>query len=235
MVLSGIVEFLKYREWTESLGRDREWYIQVVQSRLYQKIQELSSGFDGLTLPLRYDIQLVMLPSSANAGRFINALRASLRPHSPTPVRIRLLCGDVPEVFERFKGLKGSSDYWEVCRPSEMVVAHADLNNFTKATRDSGPYRTYVKVMDLLSKYVNALRGRAVVQYLGGDNVAAITSLRYMNEVIDVLTGFEGVKVGVGVSERPREALALAAEALSSIRREGRVRKYYVIRSGADA
>ena len=232
MVLTGTVRFVGYREWTESLGRDREWFIQVVQSKLYQVIQHLSSEYDGLALPLRYDIQLIMIPSSVNTGNFVKTLRRSLKPYTPTPIRVTLLCGEIPKVFERVKGFEVLGDYWERCKPSKVAIAHADINNFTRATYDHGPYSTYFKVMDLLSNYVKTLEDKAVVQYLGGDNVAAITSEESLEQVVNVLTSVDGVKVGVGISEKPRDAFALAAEALTLIRNEGRIRKYYILKSG---
>ncbi len=232
MVLVGSVRFVGYREWTESLGKDREWYIQVVQSRLYQVIQHISSEYEGLALPLRYDIQLIMIPSSVDASSFVGTLRNSLKPYTPTPIRVTLLCGNIPEVLERVKNYEELGDYWERCGPSKIAIAHADINNFTQATYDHGPYNTYVKVMDILSNYVKTLRDIAIVQYLGGDNIAAITSEGNVEQVIKVLTSVDGVKVGVGISEEPRNAFALAAEALAQIRSEGRVRKYHILKSG---
>ncbi len=230
-MLAGVLRFEGYREWTESLGPDREWYIQLIQSRTYQVIQMIASEAGGIALPLRYDVQALILPGSINGHEFINQLRKSLSPYSPTPVRITLLCGEVPEVLSRVKDYEGLGDYCEPCCIDEVAVAHVDLNYFTLKTIKEGPYRTYAEIIKLVSDYVSRLEDYAVIQYLGGDNVVAITSPSKLNEVLKVLTGHDHVKVGVGISSIPREAFSNAAKALTEIRRGGRRVKYVIRRS----
>ncbi len=229
MVLVGVIRFVGYREWTESLGPDREWYIQVVQSKIYQVNQLYTAEYEGLALPLRYDIQLVILPGNINVKKYVNGLKYILKPYSPTPLKVTLLCGPVPDVIEKVKTYEELGDYYEPCRPVDVVVAHADLNYFTQKTFSHGPYVTYVEMMKLVSHFANVLENKAIVQYLGGDNLAIITSKEKMKDVIQTLTKWNGIKVGVGISPYPRKAFAMAAKALSKIRAEGRVRQYYVI------
>ncbi len=218
-----------YREWTESLGSDREWLIQLVQSRLYEAIQSLSKDYDGMALPLRYDIQLVLLPPDIDIDEFTQTLRELLMRYSPTPIVIRACCGDVIEAINKCSR-DLDIDYIARCEEYEpLVVAHADLNYFTESTLRDGVVNSYIGIMSYISHLLKNLKDRALVQYLGGDNVVAITSSRNMDYVVKVMTAYDNVKVGVGISLKPREAFAKAAKALTILRREGRVRKYHII------
>ncbi len=231
MPLAGAIAFVGYREWTESLGPDREWFIQAVQAKTYEVVQTLTADFDGIALPLRYDVQLVLLPPYSNGREYVGRLKNALKPYSPTPVKVTLLCGEVPDVLKRVRMFNGNEDFIEECvNGGEVAVAHADLNYFTRRTCERGPYVTYVEMMGIISEFVNRLKDVAAVQYLGGDNVVAVTSPARLNEVIKVLAGRDGIKVGVGISSRPREAFAKAAEALTRIREGGRRVKYLVIK-----
>lgn len=233
MVYAGMLELVGYREWTESLGPDREWYIQLVQARLYQVIQSFVKDFNGMALPLRYDIQLLYLPSDIDVKDFVYQLKQYLKPYSPTPIRVTLCCDDPVEALRRCKELQYSGDYYEEeCRDdNELVVAHADLNYFTLRTRDQGAYQSFIVMLNLVGTIASELSDKAVVQYLGGDNLVAITSEEYLEDVLSSLTSKDSIKVGVGVSKCPRRAFEAAAKALGILRSEGRIRQYHIIRA----
>ncbi|MCD6084318.1 MAG: GTP cyclohydrolase IIa [Desulfurococcales archaeon] len=233
MVYAGTIEFVGYREWTESLGPDREWYIQLVQARLYEVVQSFVKDFNGMALPLRYDIQLIFMPSEVNVKDFIFELKQYLIPYSPTPTKVVLCCGKPIEVLRKCREVQGGGDYYEeVCGDdSQLVVAHADLNYFTLRTRSQGAYNSFVVVLNLVSTIASELRDKAIVQYLGGDNLVAITSEEYLEDVLKSLTSKDSIKIGVGISKYPRKAFEAAAKALSILRSEGRVRQYHIVRS----
>ena len=230
MVLVGTVAFEGYREWTESLGPDREWFIQLVQAKTYQVIQSFTAEHGGMALPLRYDIQLVLLPSNINPEGFINGVKDALKPYSPTPVRVALLCGEIPSVLSKARQYLELGDYYEMCEPREIAVAHADLNYFTHMTARDGPYSAYVEVMKLVNTYVESLADIAIVQYLGGDNLVTITEPSNLDTAIRELIKPNHIKVGVGISRTPRKAFSAAATALTRIREGGRKVKYLVLR-----
>jgi GTP cyclohydrolase IIa len=229
MVLIGVIRFEGYREWTESLGYDREWYIQLVQAKTYSVIQSFAADQEGLALPLRYDIQVILLPPDQDPTVVRENLLNALRPYSPTPVRVAFLCGPVPDALERVKQDEELSRGNKGCNPSPLAVAHADVNHFTKATYNNGPYLPYVEILKLVSHYAERLKTKALIQYLGGDNIAALADPKDIHEVVDELTRVDGVKVGVGISKSPRKAFSLAAKALTTIREGGRIQKYLIL------
>lgn len=231
MPYTAVVSFVGYREWTESLGPDREWLIQVVQSRLYEVIQSFSKDLDGVALPLRYDVQVVLLPASVDVWGFVRGLKAAVEPYSPTPVAVRVCYGNPARALSRC-GRELSEDYIEYCSNCEdaLAVAHADLNFFSRLTEEGGFYTAYVNIVKYLAGLAEVLNGKAVVQYLGGDNLVAVTSEDLLGDVLEALTSRDGVKVGVGVSPVPKKAFERATDALTQLRAEGRVRKYLVVR-----
>ncbi|MFN3268118.1 MAG: GTP cyclohydrolase IIa [Zestosphaera sp.] len=228
MVLAVFVEFVKYREWTESLGKDREWFIQLTQSKVYQVIQSFASSYGGIALPLRYDYQIMLLPHEISVREFNEGLRKVLLNYAPTPINTLVTCRKIKDLL---KMDLSSENYQEDvnCLPESLVVAHADLNDFTKKTRSLGIYRTYSEILNVIAHYVRELRDVAIVQYLGGDNIVSICDEENMQKVLEVLGSINSIKVGVGVSKIPRKAFMLAAEALDTIRERGRVSKYLVL------
>ncbi len=231
MVYTGVIELVGYREWTESIGSDREWVIQVTQSRVYEVIQAYVKDFEGAALPLRYDIQLILLPSEVDPRGFAEGLKSALSKYSPTEINVSLCCGVPPEAIERCWRLAGNGDYFEGrCSEETLAVAHADLNYYTQRTKSSGLYRSYVDVLALVANLAKALEGVATVQYLGGDNLVAVTSEGRVGDVVKEVIRHDNIKVGVGISKYPRRAFEKAAEALTKLREGGRVRKYLILR-----
>lgn len=218
------IEFVGYREWTESLGNDREWIIQLTQAKNYQVIQNYVASFGGLALPLRFDYQLALLPENIDKEEFTKGLVEALKHYAPTLVNVLIFCGKIKEVVE---GLNRPSTS-NTCVSEPIVVAHADLNYFTEMTKGLGVYRSYVEVMKLVHTYITKLYRTAITQYLGGDNLVVIADLENLNDVLNVLIEADGVKVGVGVSKNPRKAFTLAAEALDRIREGNRSVKYII-------
>lgn len=228
MVLAVFVEFVKYREWTESLGKDREWFIQLTQSKVYQVIQSFVSSYGGIALPLRYDYQIILLPYDVGVREFNESLKKTLLNYSPTPINTLVACKRIKDLLKMDLDNENYRDDVS-CLPESLVVAHADLNDFTKRTRSLGIYRTYSEVLNVIAHYVRELRDIAIVQYLGGDNIVSICDEDSMQEVLEVLGSVDSIKVGVGVSKIPRKAFMLAAEALDTIREKGKVSKYMVL------
>jgi GTP cyclohydrolase IIa len=222
LVYTVVIRLVNYREWIESLGFDREWVVQVVQSRIYSDIQSYVKDFNGFTLPLRYDVQVAILPCTTRINDVVKGLEELLMRYPQINVRVDSYCGLPHEVLTNGPNVGG-------CNSTEVCVAHIDLNNFTLRSVSEGYYKPYVEVLNMVSTLARKFMGKAVLQYLGGDNVVVVTSPNYLDEVIKESVDGD-VKVGVGISEIPRKAFELAAKALSILRSEGRNSKYLVLR-----
>ncbi len=128
-LVAGLIELVGYREWTESLGFDREWRIQVLQSRLYARLQEEAARYGAFIAPLSFDVMVVVangVPADALRSLYEVAAR-----EAPVPVGLRV--GYDTEAL-RPRGRPGievavdSTDY-------PVAAIHVDLNGFTRARR----------------------------------------------------------------------------------------------------
>ncbi|WP_246263931.1 GTP cyclohydrolase IIa [Metallosphaera tengchongensis] len=221
-----VLELYNYREWTEILGNDREWKIQLSQHSLVSKLLERSSQIGGILLPMRYD--LLLIPSDGlRKSSLMNLLRYSSR-LSPVAVRACLGYGKNPqkaqeEGYKCVKNLDPGQFRLDSYPDSNVVVAHFDLNGFTDLTFRTNVYDSFVEAqkfyMDILSTTYH-LGG--VAQYMGGDNIVAFLSEEEIDQVASIVENNPRIKVGIGVGVNARDALRKATKALTEIRKERR-------------
>ena len=221
-----VIELVGYREWTESIGDDREWVIQSTQSQISKALHSIVKDWEGAALPLRYDYEIVVLPYWVDVDRFATELIRGLEGVVPTALKLRYCCGPIPDSLDNcVEGMPPKR-----CAADEVAVAHADINFFTELTTYRGFYGAYVTALKLVANTASMLVNDAVVQYLGGDNLAAVTSPYKLGKVLDAILSFKGVKVGVGISTSPRKAFEAAARSLREIREGGRKERVRITR-----
>jgi len=88
--------------------------------------------------------------------------------------------------------------------------------SITSARRLRRPpfYDTYLEISEILlnlSKRLYSLG--AMTHYLGGDNVLSFIPKDSLKEVLDIVSSFPFLKVGIGVGRKPRDAVRNAAKA----------------------
>lgn len=218
-----VIEQVGYREWTESLGSDREWVIQELQAKVYAEGQKEASRHGGFILPVRYDYMLLL---SSNLDRESHEMiLEAIGSEAKVPVRMGSACGKTPRDSEKAswamtKNASPGKVVYSGCDSREgTAVAHVDINDITGRTMEEGVIETYSLVVDLLDKLVKETsRAGGIVQYLGGDNILVVLPPAQCIEVIDSISRREDLKAGVGIALKPREAMRLAALALTHIR-----------------
>ncbi len=214
-----LVELHGYREWTESLGYDREWVIQEKQARLYSLLQRSFSKKGGFVLPIRYDYFIVL---SNNIDLFSHqAIYLSFEGESPVPVRMASVAHPYPFMaqLEATRLLARSMrDLIYVEGAEDPVVAvHIDYDNIRSFTYETSVYEAYMRVSQIYSYLIGVTqRHGGIAAYLGGDNIIAILPRSTYREYLSILP--RTLKAGVGISMVPRRALELAARALSELR-----------------
>lgn len=229
-----VLEQIGYREWTESLGFDREWTIQESQARLYEELQSVSAKAGGFALPLRYDYMILL---TSNIAPEVHAeLLEVARKHSRISVRLASSCGVSPlEAEVRALKLLSSTEpggfTYESCRGVEIVVmAHLDVNNITGMTREVGVIRTYHSTINMVSRLSTVIeKNGGIIQYLGGDNMLVVLPTVNYVPLLESLVNKENLKAGVGAAKSAREALKLAARALHDIRSNRDMRVVFYI------
>ncbi|MCE4600308.1 MAG: GTP cyclohydrolase IIa [Desulfurococcales archaeon] len=216
-----VLELVGYREWTEAIGDDREWRLQIVQSTLYSSLQQVIADYGGFILPLRYDYMAVAASNVSDEG--LKRLYDKAREISPVPVRLAASCGSTPveameNAWTRIK--EGEEFVLDECGDNEIVVAgHFDLNGITVMTRRLGLLTTYNTVLHVISEIETRAHYRgAVAQYLGGDNILVLLPFTGFKSIVEELVVVHDLKAGVGIAPTAREALKHAAKALHDIR-----------------
>lgn len=222
-----LIKLLGYREWTESLGSDREHLIQNVQGRLHTKISSSFSTYGAFAHPLRYDL-MIAFTNGLGLEEHEKIIR-DVESASPVPVIMSIATGQTPREAERRASLycaKANSHpihvNGEIPDNSEMCIIHADLVDSMSMLKTMSVYETYLKVQRTFIEFVRLVdRLDGIALYLGGDNMIGVTvpSRLDLGQIESFSTRFR-VRVGVGVGVRAREALRKATEALDKLRRE---------------
>ena len=213
-----LIELIKYRQWTEELGFDREGLIQVKQARLYSLIQDLFWENNCFTLPFRYDYYIVI--SNGLKKSILYEITEKIKPHTPYGLKIASTIHKYPVIAldNAFHILKDKDFYYEEGFDEDnIVVAHVDLNKITELALQTSIYESYVEVVTVYKYIVEyAFKHGGIASYLGGDNVVVVLPEESYKSFLEVIPSY--IKVGVGISRNARKALELAAKALAKIR-----------------
>ncbi|MET1101829.1 MAG: GTP cyclohydrolase IIa [Pyrodictiaceae archaeon] len=227
----GLLELIGYKEWTESLGFDREWSIQTIQSNIYAELQKAAASVEAFLIPLSMDNMILVL--NGVRERAYNELYETASSLSPVPVGLTIIDTRDPilEVYPRGKpGL-----HIRTVNPVKPIAAiHVDMNYFSNLRRRTGSIASYIRIIDFYSRVSKKLSGRpAIASYLGGDNLIVFTTPEFVDDVVSIIfesMGEDDYKIGIGVAETPRRALRAAAKALGRLRSNDRFGRIESIR-----
>ncbi len=228
-----LIKFVGYREWTESLGFDREHIIQEVQGNLHRTIVKLFSEKGGIAHPLRYDLMIAFTNGLTVEDHF--KILEELQKYSPTPIMMSIAVHrDVRNAEKIASRLLMSNynshhiiTYGDIPDMSDICIIHADLANSIKLLSRKTVYETYEYIMTLYRRFrrlISSMRGIAL--YLGGDNMIGVVNPEVLKDSFELLREFSKkhrVRMGIGVSKIPREAMKKATEALDRLRLENRL------------
>jgi GTP cyclohydrolase IIa len=209
-----------YREWTETLGYDREWKIQKTQAKLSFFVNLLSSRIWAFPLVTRFDNLIII--SDGVRNKALSFLFNRLKKYSPVPLKGCLSFGDTlreaEENASRCVNELSPQEIWLEDYPDSKVVAvHADVDSFTEFTESTSIYTSFKRSMDVmveLQRRVYSMGG--LLQYLGGDNFMMFLGENQIKNLLSEIP--EGLKLGIGICNNPRCAVARSTEALTRIR-----------------
>ncbi len=224
MVRLCLIEQVGYREWTESLGNDREWIIQIAQADFYGRIQKEASRLGAFALPLRHDYIVVLTTSLTREEH--EQIFDTARMATMLPLRAACVSHNIPKkALDNAHRILGNTSPGELSymegHDGLTVVAHFDVNGITRKTRGEGLASSLEVINSTFHRLgLEALRLGGIPQYLGGDNVLVVLPDEGYESIVERLLGLGELKVGVGVSVKPRRSLMLATRALTRVRHE---------------
>jgi len=214
-----VIRLVGYREWTESLGPDREHIIQLTQAKLHEALVRAFSGLGAFAHPARYDYMVAI--TNGLSGEEIGTAVNEVRKVSPVPVFSGTAAAESPREAERlaFKLALDNTVRNISVVDEEVAMAHIDLVNSTEMTLETSGYGVYEYVWSIMSQVrisISSLGG--LVFYLGGDNMVAVLGSNPNLMELEGMAKLLRVRVGVGIARRSREAMKLATEALDELR-----------------
>jgi Uncharacterized conserved protein len=220
MIRLGVIQLKDYENWIKSLGFDREWIVQATQAHIYKHIVTKSAELELFSFPLTYDSYLVII-NSMELSRFEKLFKAI---EVTTPVPINAYLGLGTTYLEALNNIKPFLDTDKDYTPDDLnagflvVVAHIDMDGYLRMIYEKG-LSSAVSVMNELvyniKKY--CIRFGGIAYYAGGDNILCFIPYNFLNGFKENFN-FKNVKVGIGVSKKPKGALKLATQALELIR-----------------
>ncbi len=214
-----VIELHGYKGWTEILGYDREWLIQLRQSELYSLIQKLFSRNQGFVFPLRYDYYIAL--SNGIDKKVHEEIFTALLKSSPVPIRMVSVSNPYPLsaqlIATRILAYSTKNFHYIEGGEDPLTILHIDVNNVIKTTYDTSIYEAYVEIIGFFNEIASiATRYGGISGYLGGDNIMVVIPLENMMKFVEIIPDY--VKVGIGVSYTPRKSIELATKALDKIR-----------------
>ncbi|GAB6947953.1 GTP cyclohydrolase IIa [Vulcanisaeta sp. JCM 16161] len=222
MVQVTIIRLIGYREWTETLGPDREHIIQRIQAQLHGELVNAFSRFNAWAHPLRYDYLLAITNGLGN-DELMKVIK-ELGEYSPVPLSSGTYADMNPRVAEREafrlamraapgESLMGGRD------DGYVAIAHIDLIDSTTSTEWTSSYQLYEHVWGVVNQvrlYLAPYGG--ITLYLGGDNIVSIVQPTINDDSLKPLANLINARIGVGIAHSGRIAMKLATEALDILR-----------------
>lgn len=224
-----------YREWTESLGNDREWKIQLTQDKFAYAMDIVVSKENGFFMPLRRDMSLVLLGNYSRKALYKITYTAKLY----SPVDIRTCVRGDPSPFraqvQATYCVRNAEETEETLRSTldstKIVAVHFDFNLNSERSSHLSIFESYLEIWNDFSYVAKRLEKiGGISQYLGGDNMIAFIPTESIEESLGITNDIDSLKAGVGIGVTPREAIAKAAISLSKIRKQ-RDRRWVITES----
>lgn len=233
MIQLTIIKITGYGPWTLTLGSDREHKLQMLQSSLYNDVQNLfseknclvfSNRFDelfaitnGLSLNDHIEIQKKLTESfdlklSMTIGYGNSPFEANLKADKARKSQIIL-----EKKHNIFGHVNGKVDQL-------VQIMHMDVDDSTSISAKKSPYeisslifRLYTEMSDFF------LTKNCLTFFMGGDNFMIVTSgngKEYALKFLDLMKEKHGIALncGIGTAKTAREAAKLATKALDTIR-----------------
>ncbi len=233
MIQLTIIKITGYGPWTLTLGSDREHKLQMLQSSIYNEIQNLfseknclvfSNRFDelfavtnGLSLDDHIEIQkklakLFDLQLSMTIGYGDSPFEANLNADKARKSKI---------ILEKEHNIFGYVDG----KAEQLVqIMHMDVDGSTSISAKKSPYEISSLMFKLYSEMSEFfLTKNCLTFFMGGDNFMIVTSGNGKDHAVKFLNLMKekhgiALNCGIGTANTAREAAKLATKSLDTIR-----------------
>ncbi len=233
MIQLTIIKITEYGPWTLTLGSDREHKLQMLQSSLYNEVQNLFSEKNCLVFSNRFD-ELFAITNGLSLNDHIEIqkklaesfdLKLSMTigySDSPFEANLKAYEGRKSQIIlEKKHNIFGYVDG----KADQLVqIMHMDVDGSTSISTKKSPYEISSLMFRLYSEMSDFfLTKNCLTFFMGGDNFMIVTSgngKEYALKFLDFMKEKYGIALncGIGTSKTAREAAKLATKALDTIR-----------------
>lgn len=233
MIQLTIIKITGYGPWTLTLGSDREHKLQMLQSSIYNEIQNLFSEKNGLVFSNRFD-ELFAVTNGLSLDDHIE-IQKKLAKSFDLQLSMTIGYGDSPFeanlnadkarkskiILEKEHNIFGYVDG----KAEQLVqIMHMDVDGSTSISAKKSPYEISSLMFKLYSEMSEFfLTKNCLTFFMGGDNFMIITSGDGKDHAVKFLNLMKekhgiALNCGIGTANTAREAAKLATKSLDTIR-----------------
>lgn len=233
-----LIQIDNYGPWTNTLGNDREYKLQILQSELYSTLQRYFSVKNGLVFFNRFDEMLAVTNGISHAEH--KEIQTSVQQLFPftvsmsigvdvTPFKAhvhasRLLQAAGSAHSEQRRGVLTANETLAVDEAYAQII-HIDVDGITNISDHTFAFETSIRMqrshLDLMTLFGQL---DSLLFYLGGDNFMAVTTELSEESVSEKLSNYSlgglPLKFGIGRAQTARKAAEVATMNLESVRHE---------------
>jgi GTP cyclohydrolase IIa len=233
MIQLTIIKITGYGPWTLTLGSDREHKLQMLQSSIYNEIQNLFSEKNCLVFSNRFD-ELFAVTNGLSLDDHIE-IQKKLAKSFDLQLSMTIGYGDSPFeanlnadkarkskiILEKDHNIFGYVDG----KAEQLVqIMHMDVDGSTSISVKKSPYEVSSLMFKLYSEMSEFfLTKNCLTFFMGGDNFMIVTSGNGKDHAVKFLNLMKekhgiALNCGIGTANTAREAAKLATKSLDTIR-----------------
>ena len=233
MIQLTIIKITGYGPWTLTLGSDREHKLQMLQSSIYNEIQNLFSEKNGLVFSNRFD-ELFAVTNGLSLEDHVE-IQKKLAKSFDLQLSMTIGYGDSPfeanlnaDKARKSKIIleKEQNIFGYVNGKAEQLVQimHMDVDGSTSISAKKSPYEISSLMFKLYSEMSEFfLAKNCLTFFMGGDNFMVVTSGNgkdHAMKFLNLMKEKHGIALncGIGTANTAREAAKLATKSLDTIR-----------------
>ena len=233
MIQLTIIKITGYGPWTLTLGSDREHKLQMLQSSLYNEIQNLFSEKNCLVFSNRFD-ELFAITNSLSLNDHIEIQKKLAKSfdiqlsmtigYGNSPFEANLMADKARKskiILEKKQNIFG---YVDGKVDQSVQIMHMDVDGSTYISAKKSPYEISSLMFKLYSEMSEFfLTKNYLTFFMGGDNFMIVTSGNGKKHAIKFLDMMKekhdiALNCGIGTAKTAREAAKLATKSLDTIR-----------------
>lgn len=223
-----VIKLEGYGAWTLTLGSDREYALQILQSKLYVDLQECFSTKNGIVFSNRFD-EFIAVTNQINLHDHKEIHNRLSKKNENIKISMTIGTGKTPleadkkihdikrdtknMIFPNIYGIQENSKVHQGQQTNEsknqgghsdLKILHIDVNSSTSIAKNLSTY----EITNLITRLYLAisdsfLKEESLTFFLGGDNFMIVAKndiqIKKITEIVNFLIFTTGIKLNCGI------------------------------------